>query len=249
MIQRLDWDSTFFGYEVGKINVEEDIDPVQFKKEAQNYQLVYIYSREHIITLPEKTKHMVTHLEWEINLAQNIQIWDYPALLYEQENGEDGIFEINKSSLNPQNSPEFFPRLPEVVEELAVLSGEFSRFNLDTQFRNNEFNKLYVQWIRNAVWGEEIVLVYRLNFRIRGLITLVSKAKKGRIGLIAVSEEYRGSGIGKQLLQAGINMSRQNGHEMLQIGTQKINKPANALYQKMGFQLQGQTEIYHWWKN
>lgn len=247
MIQRLDWDSSFFGYEVGKMNVEKDMDPIQFKKEAQNFQLVYVYSPEPIHHLPENSKHVVTHLDWEINLAQNIQIMDYPSLLDDKENMKDGIFEINKRSLIQPNLSEIFPRLHEEVEELAILSGKFSRFNLDTQFINNEFNKLYIQWIRNAVWGEERVLVYRLDFHLRGIITLVSNAKKGRIGLIAVSEGCRGKGIGKQLLQAGIDLSRQNGQEMLQIGTQKINKPATGLYQKMGFQLSGQTEIYHWW--
>jgi dTDP-4-amino-4,6-dideoxy-D-galactose acyltransferase len=248
MIQRLDWDSSFFGYEVGKIWVEKDMDPIQFKKEAQKFHLVYVYSQEFITNLPDKTKHVVTQLEWEINLAQNFSKRDFTSLFDKNEKGENGIFEISKRSIFESSlSENLYSRLLEEVEELAILSGEFSRFNLDTQFRNNEFNKLYIQWIRNAVWGEEKVLVYRQNFQTKGIITLGSDARKGRIGLIAVSEECRGKGIGKQLLQAGIELSSQNGQEMLQIGTQKINLAATGLYQKMGFHLSGQTEIYHWW--
>ena len=57
--------------------------------------------------------------------------------------------------------------------ELAILSGKFSRYNLDVKFPKKSFRHLYMKWIENSVYTEFAtdVLVYKYNSKIIGFLT------------------------------------------------------------------------------
>ena len=59
---------------------------------------------------------------------------------------------------------------------------------------------------------------------------------------VYVSEEARGSGIGKLLLQALIGASEQGGLWTLQAGVFPENAPSIALHEKCGFRVIGHRE-------
>jgi ribosomal protein S18 acetylase RimI-like enzyme len=56
---------------------------------------------------------------------------------------------------------------------------------------------------------------------------------------IAVNPEYRGAGIGRALLERGIQWARENNFPGVMLETQDDNVPACTLYQKYGFILSG----------
>lgn len=56
---------------------------------------------------------------------------------------------------------------------------------------------------------------------------------------IAVSPEYRGAGIGRALLERGIQWARENNFPGVMLETQDDNVPACTLYQSCGFVLSG----------
>jgi len=56
---------------------------------------------------------------------------------------------------------------------------------------------------------------------------------------IAVNPEYRGLGIGRKLLERGIQWARENNHPGIMLETQDDNVPACMLYQSCGFVLSG----------
>lgn len=56
---------------------------------------------------------------------------------------------------------------------------------------------------------------------------------------LVVNPEYRGMGIGRQLLERGIQWSRENGYPGVMLETQDDNVPACRLYQSAGFVLSG----------
>lgn len=251
MIERVAWDSEFFGYEVGTAKVEKDLNLDNFVQEAQNFQLVYIYCLGNIPDLPTNIHHIGTRINLKKKLAQNksnIQIPFYSK--EEMENGE-GIFELYTMDSPDQESFGTYllnQNISDDLVNLALLSGEFSRFKLDTRLSKNEYERLYSRWIQNAITGQDRVIIYKKDKNIIGLITLFSANTEGKIGLIAVAEEFRGQGIGNQLLQAGMTVGRQEGLDMLEIGTQKVNEAAMGLYQKVGFQVDEEMEVYHWWR-
>lgn len=56
------------------------------------------------------------------------------------------------------------------------------------------------------------------------------------VAKMAVSPEYQGKGIGRLLLSAAVTEAQQLGANRLYLETNKILKPAIALYESMGFQ-------------
>jgi streptothricin acetyltransferase len=61
----------------------------------------------------------------------------------------------------------------------------------------------------------------------------------GYVEDIVVNPEYRGLGIGRKLLERGIQWARENGLPGIMLETQDDNVPACMLYQSAGFVLSG----------
>jgi len=61
----------------------------------------------------------------------------------------------------------------------------------------------------------------------------------GYVDDIVVNPEYRGLGIGRKLLERGIQWTRENGFPGVMLETQDDNVPACMLYESCGFVLSG----------
>jgi dTDP-4-amino-4,6-dideoxy-D-galactose acyltransferase len=132
--------------------------------------------------------------------------------------------------------------------DLVFLSGIYSRFKTDVNFRNNEFEKMYTIWIKNGVANSEnYTLVKIIEKQLAGFVLLSMKKDFGKIELISVSENHQNKGIGKELIQAAENICIQNGIDVLKVATQGKNLSALNLYQKIGFKTVDKKYIYHYW--
>ncbi len=56
---------------------------------------------------------------------------------------------------------------------------------------------------------------------------------------LVVNPEYRGMGLGRRLLERGIQWARENGFPGVMLETQDDNVPACTLYQSCGFVISG----------
>lgn len=63
-------------------------------------------------------------------------------------------------------------------------------------------------------------------------------AHVGSLG-IGLLESYRRLGIGKKLMQAAIQKAEQKGLTRIELSVREKNKPAIALYEKLGFKIEG----------
>jgi ribosomal protein S18 acetylase RimI-like enzyme len=137
----------------------------------------------------------------------------------------------------------------EKLKILALQSGLYSRFKVDPNFKNNEFGKLYEQWIVNSV--KKITasecLVYFDGEVEKGFITLAIKEDTGSIGLIAVDEMERGKSIGRKLLNASFDYFSKRNIDRVEVVTQKANESACVFYEKLGFEVKNIINIYHLW--
>ncbi|MGQ9691117.1 MAG: GNAT family N-acetyltransferase [Thermoproteota archaeon] len=52
---------------------------------------------------------------------------------------------------------------------------------------------------------------------------------------LIVKEEFRGRGVGRELLKTAIKISEKNGYPELHVWAEKKNKHAISLYKKLGF--------------
>ena len=62
-----------------------------------------------------------------------------------------------------------------------------------------------------------------------------SNERMGRIHMLGVDPDYRGRGIGRQLLAAGISELARKGLRIIEVTVDQENKTASALYRSVGF--------------
>ncbi|MCS7075807.1 MAG: GNAT family N-acetyltransferase [Bacteroidia bacterium] len=228
----LSWDSDFFGYKVGQVLLH---------KEAS-------FSEKWIDTA-RKEGYKLLYIRCDSDNAQEIQIEHTGATLVDEkvtfcQRIPEGTFEYTSSVvLYEEESP-----TPDILQ-LALDSGIYSRFKVDKNFKNNEFERLYEVWIKNSTQKKiaKHVIIYQKEGRAVGLLTLGEKNNRADIGILAVNAQYRGEGIGKQLVQKSFELSLQMGHTYLQVVTQKANQNACRFYEKVGFSVDSIEHIYHLW--
>ena len=223
MINRKDWDSIFFGYPVAEyiINSGEAFDALNFKVECANFKLVYVFSQNELI---EDT---------------NLKLADKKVVFSKELFDDNSIIEFN----------------PEVhsydeLLNLTLLSGMYSRFYLDTKFVNNEYFRLYKEWLDKSISKEiaQHILVKVINHKIAGFITLKKiNSQTAQIGLIAVDEKFQRENIGTSLIRKAESLLKQQDCSLLDVITQLDNKPGCNLYKKNNFSLKKIIYTYHFW--
>ena len=74
--------------------------------------------------------------------------------------------------------------------------------------------------------------------RIRGFISIVIKASKGNVGLVAVDPSYRSRSVGTVLMKSAFIALRQRGAKTVTVTTQKTNSIGCLFYESVGFRRQ-----------
>lgn len=230
-IDRLVWDSNFFGYEVGKISICSSLLLKEKKVEILNtdFELLYLESDEYLGENEfGKCYTKVTYVR-EINNKATCNILDatYKATKY-------------TGNLTPQ------------LLDLTYQSGEFSRFKIDEKFSNCEYERLYKMWIENSLNGlsaDSVIVVKNTESKILAFVTVKLENDKSKIGLIAVDQSSRGLGLGTILIEGASHYSVINKCTRIFVSTQIENKMACSFYEKNGFEKFETKYIYHLWRN
>lgn len=224
-IKKLSWDSDFFGYKVGAVSVEEPIDILLLLDFIKNtdFKLIYLFSNQQ--------QNRLSH-----DIYGDIKVTFSYDLIDEVYQVDENIIDFNAIRLSN-------------LFDLSLQSGEFSRFKLDINFKNFEFERLYFQWILNSLEGKiaDKVFVYSEDLKIKGMITLKMENECAEIGLIGVDENARGKGIGKKLINKVKSYAQSKGCEILKVPTQEINKKAINFYKSCGFEIIERKYIYNIW--
>ncbi len=134
-------------------------------------------------------------------------------------------------------------------EDLAVQSGEYSRFATDPRIPRAKFVGLYTMWMQRSLQKEMAseVLAIREAGRIVAAVTLGDKGGRGDIGLLAVDQAARGRKYGQSLVGAAQRWFVENGYRFGQVVTQAVNTPACNLYRKCGYSVEKVEYVYHFW--
>jgi len=233
--KHLKWDSSFFEYKIAQIKNNEITENtlssvINFLKGSGYKLLVWKIPSENKNSFEFAKKNKGTLVDEKTTFT--IQTDKIPTSFNYSEIIEYPYKEVNNELLN-----------------LALESGEFSRFKIDLNFKENEFEKLYTKWIERSVKKEiaEKVFVYLLNNKIIGMITLNKINGLGLIGLIAVNKDHRGLNIGKKLIQKAISYFYSVNVTSLEVVTQAKNKPACSFYEKCNFKVKEIECVFHFW--
>ncbi|MDY0279174.1 MAG: GNAT family N-acetyltransferase [Salinivirgaceae bacterium] len=223
-IERLNWDSEFFGYSIGKLTLVNKEKPDESIMDLlKPYKLIYVFTESSLP--PDFPGALVdTKILFEKTITENSKPIDTIV-------GFDSNY------------------LYEELLELAFLSGTYSRFKTDQNFKRNEFSKLYKEWIDKSLANDNIcTLIKPVNRHVGGFITVdLNNQYFAQIGLVAVSDKYQGKGIGSLLLSASEYLAYKKGFSKIKVATQKLNTAAMNLYSKNGYVQSSSTFIYHLW--
>jgi dTDP-4-amino-4,6-dideoxy-D-galactose acyltransferase len=233
-IECLEWDSRFFGYSVAKIVLD-----------AQGYYLIEDLFRQ-IVT--EKIR--LTYLFVPISQTRlNILISDKGSILVDQKTVfskktekhirfSNDIIEYQETEINDR------------LINLVLQAGLFSRFRLDINFSDKEYEKLYIEWLTKSINKTLAIktFVVKNGSEIIGITTLGERSKFADIGLVAVDKNFRGRGIAYDLIHSADNTACGLGYDEIKVVTQLQNKGACRLYEKCNFQIESITNVYHYWQ-
>lgn len=231
MIKKLEWDSNFFGMKVGRIDLNGTELMLSGIKGLETYDLVYIFSNY------ELNKKSLSRHYPKITFKM-----DMGSLIEENLSLENNIYDLPLDNVGNEEK--------EKLVELAFQSGISSRFKLDDNFTQNEFEELYKKWVENSInkkIADQILVSRNNNDNINGLVSLKHDKIESTIGLIAVDKDSRGKGIGSELISACKYFSLNKHSKKLVVSTQKENEKARDFYLKKGFQKNKVTHIYHLW--
>jgi len=227
LIKTVKWDSSFFGIKVGKIETA-NFALSDFEKEKNKFELIYIHefdeNNQHHLALKAFTQFE------DKKLIYTKKISTEPLL-------DDEISIYNNKIVNKN------------LTNLALLSGAYSRFKLDTNFKKKSYEHLYTKWIENSVNKKVAfcVLIFGEEKNPNGFITIQKKGNTAQVGLFAVDNNERNKGIGKKLLSAAEYIAQKHNFDTLNITTQSSNKLACRLYEKCGFSIQSSINTFHYW--
>ena len=224
-IKPLDWDSNFFNKKIGLLDLSKDCD---FSEIQNDFDLIYVLSDKEIAI--EITNYKPSYSENKIVFSKKI------------------VKKNESTDINIISELEDSPR--KEIYELAFESGKFSRFKLDTNFHQTEFEKLYKKWVDNSFNKEfaDAVLVYKEQNKVLGFVTYKVWDTDATIGLIAVCSKHQGRGIGKKLIQYVEMELADKRVDELRIPTQLQNEMACKFYKGLGYEIMENKILKHYWK-
>ena len=240
----VDWDSKFFGFPVGRINLaldfSKDILAETVEAGKNDYRLIYVFLKN--------------------QGADQIDGLEAPCVCYDRKL----VFEKPV----PKVAPELDQRLrlytklacTKRLEALAVTSGYHSRFRKDPLILPF-YEQLFLTWINNSVLGgtaDAIWIWEGDDGKPSGLATVRVVIntdlqtgnvlnKEARLGMLAVEEKYRRRGVATSLLKACEYWSVSLGLDKTSLVASGDFDWATNMCLKAGYEAGSEVSVYHYW--
>jgi dTDP-4-amino-4,6-dideoxy-D-galactose acyltransferase len=127
-----------------------------------------------------------------------------------------------------------------------------TRFYFDPNIPVDRADALYERWVERAIENaptEQVLVSTDDQDQVTGFITIKNDhvTKESYIGLLAIKSTVRGQGLGRKLVQAGLEEMAHSGANVVTVVTQARNIAAQRLYQRMGFLTKSVQLYYHKW--
>lgn len=224
----LEWDSSFFRKRIGRIDLDEndkfdELKKLIDKKKDAGIELIYLFTPVDFI-LP--TDSLYRNVDTRIVYEKNLSLLEKPIQVSETIKRYDG--ELNSD-----------------IFDLALVSGQYSRFKIDANFSEDDFTRLYRARIEKSLF-EKSLFVSVENEQINGLVTIeYNEMDEVSIGLIAILPNMQRRGIGKKLMQQVYVELVNKDITKLTVATQLQNILASCFYEQCGMYVSKMYKIYH----
>lgn len=126
---------------------------------------------------------------------------------------------------------------------IARSAHRITRFYADPTLDDARCDDLYESWVRQscAGWADRVLVVGNVE----GYVTVHIDGKTSSIGLIAVAEQSRRKGYGRELVKGAIDFAASRGIPEMTVVTQGRNVAAQRLFQACGFRTTNTSLWYH----
>ena len=238
LYQKLEWDSKFFGINIGYIsclrltpNIEKHIKCFTRREKIDLLEyLCNCHDRKSVVTSEKNGYSFV-----DIRLT-------FEKFL----NNKEKIDARENYSVRKGNDADI-----EKLKKIATGIYKYSRYYFDDNFNRDRVVDFYTNWVEKAVCGQFDDYTYILcrDNEPVGFCTIKKmRRKSARIGLFGMSSECAGRGLAQHLLDLSLEKLREEeGVEHVEVVTQGRNYSAQRLYQRCGF-ITKTTELwYHKW--
>jgi dTDP-4-amino-4,6-dideoxy-D-galactose acyltransferase len=137
------------------------------------------------------------------------------------------------------------------LQAMARTGHRETRFFSDSHFPRPRVEDFYTTWITLETQGRAQIVWVAASAANQPLgyvsCHLDPACREGQIGLVGVSPEVRGRGIGKSLVLAALGWFKTQGAHEVTVVTQGNNRAARRLYQQCGFLGRDLQLWYHKW--
>ncbi|MBE2271239.1 MAG: GNAT family N-acetyltransferase [Anaerolinea sp.] len=236
LCHRLDWDSDFFGYTVGRA----DVNRLTSEVVAHMNDWCALHQIDCLYFLADPAHYETTWLTQANGFVYVDTRVTLTATLTDPENVSDVLPDSIRVS-----------RVEDVpaLQAIARSSHRDSRFYFDPVIPAARCDDLFATWIERSVTGKfaDVVLVADVDDEPVGYCALQITERGAKLALIGVSAAARGQGLGTKLVRATLDWFRQHGYRKVEVVTQGRNVGAQRLYIKHGFHPTETSNWYHRW--
>jgi ribosomal protein S18 acetylase RimI-like enzyme len=235
-IARLEWDSTFFGLAIGRVDPPLDAGAargVAADAAASGLDCVYLRAAAS-----------------DVDTIQAAESAGFRLVDIRLTFASDGPFHEPAPTLASDvvvrgARPEDVPALEAIARE-AHFDG---RFHVDAGFGAARASALYAHWIARCCANRDgEVFVLERRGTISGYLACERDDEgAGRIALVAVSDAAQGQGLGLALVARGLAWFQQAAVSRVRVVTQGRNVAAQRLYQRAGFRTESADVWLHLW--
>jgi dTDP-4-amino-4,6-dideoxy-D-galactose acyltransferase len=236
-IERLEWDSDFFGINIGKLTIHDelDFDPQLFKQRSKDekFDLVYVFKLQNMLTFDNVFKAGLNLVDIQLTMSKNFNKTDYLDKEYKF-----------KTELTEKERLECY----KIAEEISTVS----RFYTEIKIGSNKTKQMYHKWIDNALnssFSDGLFLVKEMD-KVVGihLIKTDELKKVGHCSIIGVDSSFKGRNIGKKLWEQSFGYWANNGNiELCKVPFSIQNNESFNFHLKIGFnKIEEIKYIYHY---
>lgn len=239
LFQYLDWDSKFFGFNIGRINMDKNhlhpnfLDKSISEARARNIRCLYL---EIPFGIPEVLDYCSRN---------RFSMVDFKTTLSKSLSNKEGKLGLCSKNITYEIKDEYYPFLVKIAEKISMQS----RYAYDLNFGKKRSRHLYIEWLRKSFYEQFCYdfIIYIKDHKPIGFITLRIKNDIPFIDLLGISEDHWRNGIGKTLIVSAERRLLNAGLEKIKVITQGHNIGALRLYQSQKFKIDSVNVFYHIW--
>lgn len=237
ILEKLNWDSDFFGLKVGRLIVSDSevFDSISFDKQVvfEDFDLVYVVSLNKFLDFDLISRPLYSLMDIQITMSKKAnptECVDYP-------------FEL-RTSLSKMELDECYA----IVEQTASVS----RFFKEPLIGPEKTKQLYRRWLDNALNTNfaDGIIISKKDSNIVGVHIVKTDSEIGHCSVIGVSENEKGSGIGRDLWFQALSYWNSKGNiKEYSVPFSIQNSASFNFHLKIGFnKIEEVKYIYHYRK-